>query len=89
MGRQYLGTFPDERYCQILLALGLNGWMSYQMPQARWVLQDIARDPERLLVVIVHRRPETARLADLHLATYPGSDALLLKAMIAIILVDG
>lgn len=89
LGRQYLGTLPDEHQTELLLGLGWNGWMSHQMPQARRVLDAIAKDPERLLVVIDPRRSETARRADIHLAPRPGSDGLLLKAMIAIILAEG
>ncbi len=89
LGRQYLGAIPDEHNCELLLGWGWNGLMSHQMPQARRVLHQIARDPKRLLVVIDPRRSETARLADLHLAPRPGSDALLLKAMIAMILREG
>lgn len=89
LGRQYLGTIPDEERTELLLAWGWNGWMSHQMPQARRVLERISRDPERLLVVIDPRRSETAHKADLHLAIRPGCDALLLKAMIALILREG
>ncbi len=89
LGRQYLGAIPDEHHAELLLGLGWNGWMSHQMPQARRVLDAIAKDPERLLVIIDPRRSETARRADLHLALRPGTDALLLKAMIAIILNEG
>lgn len=59
------------------------------MPQARRVLQAISDDPERLLVVVDPRRSETAARADMHLALRPGSDALLFKAMIALILAEG
>jgi anaerobic selenocysteine-containing dehydrogenase len=52
-------------------------------------LERLSRDPERLLVVIDPRRSETAQKADLHLAIRPGCDALLLKAMIALILREG
>lgn len=89
LGRQYLGAIPDEERTELLLAWGWNGWMSHQMPQARRVLERISRDPERMLVVIDPRRSETAQKADLHLALRPGSDALLLKAMIALILREG
>jgi len=40
-------------------------------------------------VVVDPRRSETAELADIHLALAPGADALLIKAMIAIILGEG
>ncbi|MEE8396585.1 MAG: molybdopterin-dependent oxidoreductase [bacterium] len=86
LGRQYLGTIPDEHNAEVLVAIGWNGWVSHQMPQTRRILGKIKKDPERLLVAIDPRRSETARKADIHLALRPGTDALLLKAMIAIIL---
>jgi anaerobic selenocysteine-containing dehydrogenase len=89
LGRQYLGTIPDEHHTELLLGLGWNGWMSHQMPQARRVLDSIAKDPDKLLVIIDPRRSETARRANIHLALRPGSDGLLLKAMIAIIVREG
>jgi anaerobic selenocysteine-containing dehydrogenase len=63
--------------------------MSHQMPQARRVLTDISKDPDKFLVVIDPRLSETAKIADIHLAVRPGTDALLSRAMIAIILEEG
>ena len=62
---------------------------SHQMPRAPKVLTEIAKDPERLLVAIDPRKSETAAIADIHLPVRPGSDALLAKTMIAIILGQG
>jgi anaerobic selenocysteine-containing dehydrogenase len=53
------------------------------------MLTEIAKNPDKLLVIVDPRRSETARIADIHLALRPGTDALLLKAMIAIILQRG
>ena len=89
LGRQYLGTLPDHERTDMLVALGWNGWMSHQMPQARRHLKRISEDPDKLLVVIDPRRSETAQRADIHLAVRPGTDALLLRAMISIILQEG
>jgi anaerobic selenocysteine-containing dehydrogenase len=89
LGRQYLGTLPDHHDTDMLLAIGWNGWMSHQMPQARRHLKRISEDPNKLLVVIDPRRSETAERADMHLAVRPGTDALLMRSMIAIILQEG
>lgn len=88
-GRQYLFGGPDHHNTDVLLAWGWNGMMSHQMPQARRVLTDIAKDPEKFLVVIDPRLSETAKIADIHLPVRPGTDALLSRAMIAIILEEG
>ncbi len=89
LGRQYLGTVPDHEHTDMLVAVGWNGWMSHQMPQARRHLKRISEDPDKLLVVIDPRRSETARRADIHLAVRPGTDALLFRSMISIILQEG
>jgi anaerobic selenocysteine-containing dehydrogenase len=68
---------------------GWNGMQSHQLPQAPRFLKQISEDPNRLLVIIDPRRSETAELADIHLAIRPGTDALLIKAMIAMILDNG
>ena len=88
-GKQYNFTIPDEHASEMLVAWGWNGMESHQMPQAPRVLNDFSKDPNRLLVVIDPRRSETAAIADMHLPVRPGTDALLMKAMIALILKEG
>ncbi|MBW1680814.1 MAG: molybdopterin-dependent oxidoreductase [Deltaproteobacteria bacterium] len=88
-GRQYLFGLPDHHKTDVLLAMGWNGMMSHQMPQARRFLTKFAKDPDKVLVVVDPRRSETARIADIHLAVRPGTDALLTRAMIAIICREG
>lgn len=89
IGRQYNFTIPDHDRTDMLLAIGWNGWMSHQMPQARRFLDQMSKDPDRILVVIDPRRSETAAKANIHLALRPGTDALLTSALIAIILQEG
>lgn len=88
-GKQYLFGIPDEHASDMLLAIGWNGMQSHQMPRAPLVLKEFSKDPDKLLVVIDPRKSETAELADIHLAIRPGTDALLTRAMIAIILEEG
>jgi len=88
-GKQYNLAIPDEDSTEMLVGWGWNGMHSHQMPRAPQVLRSIARDPDRLLVVVDPRKSETAAVADLHLPLRPGTDALLIKAMIAIILGKG
>ncbi len=88
-GKQYLLYLPDEENTEILLGIGWNGMVSHQMPRAPLVLKEIAKNPDKKLVIIDPRESETAKVANLHLAIRPGTDALLIKAMIAIILEEG
>jgi len=85
-GSQQILTVPDEQETEMLVAWGWNGMQSHQLPRAPKVLRDISKDPHKLLVVVDPRRSETAQLANMHVAIAPGTDALLLKAMITIIL---
>lgn len=88
-GRQYLFGIPDEHAADMILAIGWNGMQSHQMPRAPLVLKEFSKNPDKLLVVIDPRKSETAEIADIHLAVRPGTDALLTRAMIAIILAEG
>lgn len=88
-GNQGIQPSADLDNVEVLVLLGKNPMMSHDFPQARRYLRRMARDPERLLVVVDPRLSETARLADVHLALRPGTDALLLKSMISIILEEG
>ena len=88
-GRQYLHGAPDVGETDLFLILGWNGMQSHQIPEAPRHLQRIAKDPSKVLIVIDPRLSETAKIADRHLSIRPGTDALLLRAMIAIILQEG
>lgn len=88
-GKQYNVTVPDEHEAEVLVAWGWNGMESHQMPQAPRVLKGFSKDPDRILVAIDPRRSETAAIANIHLPVYPGTDALLAKAMTALILSEG
>ena len=88
-GRQYLHDQPHVDKTDLLLVLGWNGMQSHQIPQAPRQLQRLSKDPDKLLIVVDPRLSETAKIADMYLTIRPGTDALLLKSMIAIILKEG
>ena len=52
--------------------IGKNPWMSQSFPRARVVLREIAKDPERSMIVIDPVVTDTAKLADFHLRVRPG-----------------
>ena len=89
LGKQYNVAIPDEHAAEMLVAWGWNGMQSHQMPRAPLVLKGFSKDPDRILVSVDPRRSETAAIADIHLAVRPGTDALLAKAMIALIVQQG
>ena len=88
-GNQALHTIPHIDETDMLLLVGWNPMMSHHTPQARRVLTKFSKDSDKLLVVIDPRISETAKIADIHLPIKPGTDALLYRAMISIILNEG
>ncbi len=85
LGKQYIPHLPDDHESDIMVAWGWNGMESHQIRRAPIVLKGFSKDPDRKLIVIDPRVSETAAIADIHLAVRPGTDALLAKAMIALI----
>src|SRR6187549_3987161 len=78
-------TRADFEHCDVALFIGKNPWHSHSIPRARVTLKEIAQDPARTLIVVDPRRTETAELADIHLAVRPGTDALLLAALLGVL----
>jgi anaerobic selenocysteine-containing dehydrogenase len=81
-------TTPDMDHTDCAVFLGKNPWQSHGIPRARVVIKEIAKDPERTLIVIDPRVTETAELADHHLRVRPGGDAWLLGAMLKMLVDD-
>ncbi len=84
-GRQTCHPSEDVHNARYVLFIGTNPWQSHGIAQARKVVNEIARDPERTMVVIDPRLTETAKKADVHLRVRPGGDAHLLLAMLGTI----
>lgn len=89
LGRQNRIPVPDEHNSDMIVAWGWNGMASHQMPRAPIVLKEFSDNPEKLLLTVDPRKSETARIANIHLPVRPGTDALLARAMIALILEKG
>jgi anaerobic selenocysteine-containing dehydrogenase len=91
-GHQFLLPVPDVDRTAFLLVLGANPLASngslMTAPGMRDRLKALRRRGGRL-VVVDPRRTETARVADLHLAIEPGTDALLLLALLHVLFAEG
>ncbi|MEM6703932.1 MAG: molybdopterin-dependent oxidoreductase [Acidobacteriota bacterium] len=70
--------------CEVGVFLGKNPWQSHGVPRARVVVRELAKDPERCLIVIDPVLTETAEIADIHLRPRPGTDAFLLAAILGV-----
>jgi anaerobic selenocysteine-containing dehydrogenase len=88
-GRQACHTTEDVEHAEYVLFVGTNPFQSHGIVNARDVLREIRKNPQRTMVVIDPRRSETARQADIHLQPRPGTDAFLLSAMLSIIVREG
>lgn len=88
-GEQPCHPTEDVEHADFLLVVGANPWQSHGFPRARQVLQQIAADPQKTLVVVDPRVTETAQKADIHLQVRPGGDAHLLLAMLGTIVQEG
>jgi anaerobic selenocysteine-containing dehydrogenase len=86
---QSLHAAPHLDETDMLLAVGWNPMMSHHTPRARRVLTKFGKDPDKLLVVVDPRNSEIAKIADIHLPIKPGTDALLYRTMISVILNEG
>ncbi len=74
-GRMIGGTWHgDFHHYDVAIIVGKNPWQSNGIQQARILMRDIGRDPNRKLIVLDPRKSETAELADIHLAVKPGTD---------------
>jgi anaerobic selenocysteine-containing dehydrogenase len=82
-------TRGDFEHAEVALFIGKNPWQSQSFPRARVTLREIARDPQRALIVIDPVRTETAELADFHLRVWPGTDAWCLAALLGVIVQEG
>jgi anaerobic selenocysteine-containing dehydrogenase len=78
-------TRGDLEHAEVAVFVGKNPWQSHSFPHARSTLKEIARDPQRSMVVIDPRHTETAELADFHLQVRPGTDAWCFAALAAVL----
>ena len=86
LGHQMYFTEPDEKRNEVLILWGSNSYVSHQMADARKVIRKFSQDPEKMLITVDPRLSESARMSDLHIPLRNGTDALFLRALIALIL---
>jgi formate dehydrogenase len=78
-------TRGEFEHAEVSVFIGKNPWMSQSFPRARVVLNEIAKDPTRSMIVIDPVVTDTAKLADFHLRVRPGTDAWCLAALAAVL----
>ncbi len=78
-------TRGEFEHAEVAVFVGKNPWMSQSFPRARVVLNEIAKDPARSMIVIDPVVTDTAKMSDYHLRVRPGTDAWCLAAMAAVL----
>ena len=78
-------TRGEFEHAEVSVFIGKNPWMSQSFPRARTVLNEIAKDPERAMIVIDPVITDTAKMADIHLRVRPGTDAWALAALASVL----
>ncbi|MGH3724248.1 MAG: molybdopterin oxidoreductase family protein [Mycobacterium sp.] len=78
-------TRGEFEHAEVSVFVGKNPWMSQSFPRARVVLNEIAKDPQRAMIVIDPVITDTAKMADFHLRVRPGADAWCLAALAAVL----
>lgn len=85
-GQLYGGhTRGEFEHAEVAVFVGKNPWMSQSFPRARVVLNEIAKDPARSMIVIDPVVTDTAKMSDIHLRVHPGTDAWCLAALAAVL----
>ncbi|MFW1981491.1 molybdopterin-dependent oxidoreductase, partial [Acinetobacter baumannii] len=87
-GSQACHTTEDVEHADYVLFIGTNTFQAHGIPNARDTLKHIKKDPNRTMVVFDPRVTETEKQADFHVQLKPGTDAFLMSAMIAIIIIE-
>lgn len=80
-------SFADVEHADAIMLIGANPAESHPVFFYRLQRTKRARDP--FIVLVDPRRTPSARVADVHLAVRPGSDADLIKALINVLIVEG
>lgn len=88
-GRQNTNYCEAVGEAEYVMVIGSNPIQSHGIPKARPTINEIARNPNKTLVVVDVRRSETAKKADHFLQVQPGKDAFLLSAMLGYIVQNG
>ena len=78
-------TRGEFEHAEVSVFIGKNPWMSQSFPRARVVLNEIAKDPARSMIVIDPVVTDTAKMSDFHLRVLPGTDAWCLAALAAVL----
>lgn len=88
-GSQLSVPEPDESANDVLIFWGSNSYVAHNFNRSRQIIREFSEDPDRMVITVDPRLSETARMSDMHVALRPGTDTLLVRALIALIIREG
>lgn len=89
LGRQFPPIEGEAFESEVFICWGANTYVSHNVGKARQAIKDAAENPNRMFIAVDPCLSETARMAEMHIMPKNGTDALLIRAIIALILKNG
>lgn len=89
LGHQGFVVEGDEKTAEAYIFWGSNSYVSHQILAARKTIRRMSESEHNKVIVVDPRLSETARMADMHIMPRPGSDAVLVRGLIALIIDRG
>lgn len=89
LGKQFPPPEGEAFESEVYICWGANTYVSHNVGNARLAIRDAAENPNRMFIAVDPCLTETARMAQMHIMPKNGTDALLLRAIIAIIVQNG
>lgn len=89
LGKQFPPIEGETAGNDVFICWGCNTYVSHNVGNARTMIREAAEDPDRMFIVVDPCLTETSRMAQMHIMPKNGTDALLIRAIIAIIVQNG
>ena len=89
LGKQFPPVEGDANRSEVFICWGANTYVSHNVGNARLAIRAAAEDPNRMFIAVDPCLSETARMAQMHIMPKAGTDALLIRAIIALIIRNG
>lgn len=89
IGKQFPPIEGEVGEAEVYICWGANTYVSHNVGNARTMIRECSEDPDRMFIAIDPCLTETARMAQMHIMPKNGTDALLARAIISIIVQNG
>lgn len=89
LGKQFPPPEGEAFESEVYICWGANTYVSHNVGNARLAIRDAAENPNRMFIAVDPCLTETSRMAQMHIMPKNGTDALLIRAIITLILQNG